>query len=144
MVKQAFQTRGRLGPHTEWSQITQQLRAPCSSCFRGLLSKSLQNSNNSWLCILGCSRAGSIKGFYEKIFYRFFTWALLTALWELRGARSYSSLSGAALKPNLISLWGSYKAPPSDLRRNLAWGRTLLRKKIHAEQYAPFSVNAMH
>lgn len=45
-----------------------------------------------------------------------------------RELKSYSSPSGTLLKPILISLWGSNKAPPSDLTCNLAqallfWGK---------------------
>lgn len=131
MVKQAFQTRGRLKPHTEWSQITLLLRAPCSSCFRGLCQRASKTVITVGSVFLAAVVRVPLKVFMKRysIVFHMGTSNSTVRERELRGAQSYSSLSGTALKLNLISLWGSNKAPLSDLRYNLAWGPTLLRKE---------------
>ncbi len=104
MVKQAFKTRGRLKPHTEWSQITQLLTAPCSSSFRGLLSKTLLTVITVDAVFLAEAVRFPLKVFMKRYSIVFHMGTSNCTVRELRGARTYSSLSETALKPNLISL----------------------------------------
>lgn len=86
MEKQAFQTRGRLTPHTEQSQITELLRVPCSSLLQGTLSKTLPAVITVGSVFLAEAVWVPLKGFMKRYSIVFHMGTSNCTVRELRGA----------------------------------------------------------